>query len=439
MSVAEQVVSNDLKNWRVAAEEPAPENTRTESIFAYYNPQAEVEKLQEILAKGGDRESIIRQMRHYYSENIIHFLNEYAKKTSHSEISFLLQDGRLNYANLVMSDEMEKTAQMTPLGSRERADLTGIKLIEQQISDYVNSTGRTDVLALKFSPAFIGDYSFLFAFRPKVLPDGKIEVRERILRYPEAKGSVNVSRHLYAGLTGNCEFSEPTQFLENPLIYSDIDPELNIDAVSAVLGIEEEKIAEARAFEDTVRTDLSGWIGRYCDKLIEISRFSTGSPDFVEGVAELKIILSAIYNRAQDIAAIPTDQKASNNQVQQSVMKSDIDKQIYLAYMERQAYVIGGGSCPVTGAASNIGSAGYWTVGDIYNSMTIGSLDFFFHNEQVKRCGVCGRSSEDNHYHCPGRDVDRPNWQCNKFYPDETNRPPEKRTKKCNCGFQFSC
>ncbi|MBA3723875.1 MAG: hypothetical protein H0W89_03185 [Candidatus Levybacteria bacterium] len=47
-------------------------------------------------------------------------------------------------------------------------------------------------------------------------------------------------------------------------------------------------------------------------------------------------------------------------------------------------------------------------------------------------CSDCGGDASDNHYHCPEAD-------CAKWYADETNVSADKRTKKCNCGFEFGC
>lgn len=49
---------------------------------------------------------------------------------------------------------------------------------------------------------------------------------------------------------------------------------------------------------------------------------------------------------------------------------------------------------------------------------------------QLGMCEVCRGSNSDNHYHCPN---------CPEKYADETNRPPEARTKQCSCGFKFGC
>lgn len=43
-------------------------------------------------------------------------------------------------------------------------------------------------------------------------------------------------------------------------------------------------------------------------------------------------------------------------------------------------------------------------------------------------CEECGKSSSDNHYHCP---------DCKKQYANETDKV--ERTKECNCGFKFGC
>lgn len=45
-------------------------------------------------------------------------------------------------------------------------------------------------------------------------------------------------------------------------------------------------------------------------------------------------------------------------------------------------------------------------------------------------CEDCGRSSVDNHYHCPS---------CKRDYADESQRKGEDRTKQCNCGLAFGC
>lgn len=44
--------------------------------------------------------------------------------------------------------------------------------------------------------------------------------------------------------------------------------------------------------------------------------------------------------------------------------------------------------------------------------------------------GCSCEENTDNHYHCP---------DCDKKFDDETQKKPEERTKKCNCGFEFGC
>lgn len=45
-------------------------------------------------------------------------------------------------------------------------------------------------------------------------------------------------------------------------------------------------------------------------------------------------------------------------------------------------------------------------------------------------CGECGVPNIDEHYHCP---------DCTRLFANETDLPPEARTKECSCGFKFGC
>ena len=46
------------------------------------------------------------------------------------------------------------------------------------------------------------------------------------------------------------------------------------------------------------------------------------------------------------------------------------------------------------------------------------------------KCGQCGKSAEDHHYHCP---------DCKREYSDERSKSAGQRTQECGCGFKFGC
>lgn len=73
------------------------------------------------------------------------------------------------------------------------------------------------------------------------------------------------------------------------------------------------------------------------------------------------------------------------------------------------------GSCPVTKSNNPFSKFEASTIEDIING---------------EKCNACGRSREDNHYHCP---------DCKKTYSDETSKSAYERTKQCSCGFKFGC
>lgn len=91
------------------------------------------------------------------------------------------------------------------------------------------------------------------------------------------------------------------------------------------------------------------------------------------------------------------------------------------------------GKQPVKTKAGPCGpSSGFSNSSEIFEN-SVGSFGTATFNvrstaELTSACKECGKSSVDNHYHCP---------KCKERYADETHK--SVRTSRCGCGFEFGC
>jgi hypothetical protein len=93
------------------------------------------------------------------------------------------------------------------------------------------------------------------------------------------------------------------------------------------------------------------------------------------------------------------------------------------------------GRRPVQGMDTGCGYSGGATIGGANGPMSV--VEFSV-EAGSGTCKDCGRSSSDNHYHCPTELRDAKGRKgCGRFYNDETNKT--WRTEVCGCGFQFNC
>lgn len=427
--------------WNSADRVPLENSKKAESIFTYYNPAAEVDKVRELRRMGKAEEEVVRAIDHYSRENIIHFLNEYVGKVPYSEISFLLEGKSLTYAGLDMISQMQQTAAINGPESREQADLVGMDAVRSEIHNHISLHGNTDISVVKISPAYVGNYSFAFIFTPELNRDGSLTVRERIIRFPEKKDTVKESRSLYTQLAGDCGYTDAREFLRNPIVQTGSTSHGVDRFIMEHVGVPQDRIDFAQTYETTNRNELKKWIDEYVSILLETSRLPQKSAEYTAGVAKLRQYLTAIYNRSDEIRK---DLKDKRHIEPQRVFYDD-PYLLFMQYASQQAYVTGGGSCPVAGVYGGgaVGSAGYLDPYSLfYSSLPFGwGADRAAHEQQKQMCTTCGKSSADNHYHCCGWDK-REDAPCKERYADETHLPPHKRTPICrneDCKFKFSC
>ena len=107
-------------------------------------------------------------------------------------------------------------------------------------------------------------------------------------------------------------------------------------------------------------------------------------------------------------------------------------------YFMDMSYAPGSNSCG-NGAGFGLGDGfGSSFGGDAYSGeMSYQGMTAQYDEKMGPKCSVCGLSSADNHYHCPG--IKYGGEPCNQWYASEIGVDHDKRTKKCTCGFTFNC
>lgn len=101
-------------------------------------------------------------------------------------------------------------------------------------------------------------------------------------------------------------------------------------------------------------------------------------------------------------------------------------------------YTPGGNSCGNGAGFGGAGDMGTSTsIAMAEGAMNYAGLSGRYDKLMGQKCAVCGLSSADEHYHCPG--IKEGGYSCNKWYASELDKPRDQWTKKCTCGFEFSC
>ena len=142
---------------------------------------------------------------------------------------------------------------------------------------------------------------------------------------------------------------------------------------------------------------------------------------------ELALSLNALLNCSDDLKDELTRGETTNNYrlINKISSMTDLDFGAAVHSMGiREVQAVGGGGCPTNKGINMTGLFGNSNSGIDSNSVAKFGIE-------LGEAGGCKcEDKSDNHYHCPG---------CDKKYDDETNTSPEKRTKKCGCGFEFGC
>ncbi len=419
----------------------------SEPISKYYSPLNEVNFLKELRREHPEIpfNELYPEMMFYYSENIYKFLNEFVGKVPYDELSFLLRDGRMEYARTDIRETMLRAAEMSPFGSRERSDLVGMDKITHAMQDDANTEDNRSAVGVKLSPAYFGDYGFAFIFTNDELPDGTRKVTEKIVRYKEQKGTVDESTQIMQRITLEpVPYITAQEMLEHPIIYRSDNPDADVQDIMKMAHVDPQALAEAERFKAETKKQLQSWVQQYASKVIEYSYLS---PEELikRGDRELMKMLTMIYNRAVDIKSVVSGNGQLAPEIERIFNEVDdksVQEQLLMMfYAQREALVQGGGSCPaIEGEQGTFYTPSQLTQlvqsGIPYERwMPVTSSQEIFGN----LCDQCGKPN-DGHYHCPGKlTIEGDVVVCNKTFADETHKPISEWTKQCTCGYEFPC
>lgn len=320
------------------------------SIFNYYSILNEIAFIKNI------HHLPHKEKEFYVRENVLRFIGEFVGKVPYTQISYL-NDGRtLTFGGLPIHDSYKKAAQLAGRDSREQFETDGFKTIHDFFtSEKYDGRKEENKIAWWISPSKIANYGFVFMFTDDYsLELGKPIVREYILRYSEPLGSVTKSNEVLSSIgVIPTDFHRPEEFLQKPLFkYSHELPE-DVARTLNILGVDAQSIAQSSRFEQLARTKLAPWIDLYTRGIIqtaeELSQHNISATEQKVLLhireTELKTLLTAIYNMAQEIE---TDNIMSQTPLPYQNGDQFIAAAITMYGRNKQAVVTGGGSCPVT-------------------------------------------------------------------------------------------
>jgi len=314
------------------------------SIFKYYSVKNEIDFVSRQLASGIDPKSIKK-----YLDNSVHrCLSEFVGKVEIDKIEYEMKDGKIYFDGVSqpVSQNYKKRGEEKGKQSREFAEAVGFEKIEEKFArDEAN-------IAFWISPPSIGkegfgDYGFLFV----LVKDAKGHIDEYILRYQGENASLEKSWKKYRELIAFfpvIKFDEKpiddpsvNEFLKDPLFAKTENPEKFLKD----LGYK--NLSEYRDFHQKLDREIlfRDWLDEYIELIFQATQ-ETGisfKEDFIDQGEKL---FTAIYNLAKDI-----NKDQFINRVNQISKLPDLNYQMAILmrqnYLQQEAVVIGGGSCPV--------------------------------------------------------------------------------------------
>lgn len=354
----------------------SPELSR-QPIETYYSIENELEFIKNKGEFEGEEEKAF-----YLRENVRRFLQEFVGHIAYTEIRYLIRNGRLYYPGIgrPVGDAYQETAYLQGAGSREWSEHVGFTAVESAIvsggacSSLLISPPSSDQLDGGMQRVF-GDYGFVFAFSK----NGDV-VSDYVVRYPESRLTIENSNRIYHNAVSMSKYhSDERFFLENPIV---LKTGADVREQCRRLGLlTDADIARSAQF-DTVLHELAPLIDEYVLLLTgmqDVDRFQ--SPYFAVMLTHAKTMLKAIYNRAE---ALKKEYEFSGTIAVQYANLMDYEKQALIQqYGKRDAFVVGGGSCPSVSATAS---------SDIL-LLTSGRATFQEAQEMAKRgfdCPECG-------------------------------------------------
>ena len=294
---------------------------KMESIFKYYSIPNEINFVRNLDGQRINPDDT----RYYVTENVYHFLGEFAGKIPYASVSFTQGERDLEYAGIELSSSYENTALLGGKGSREEDEWIGYQKITKAFME-----GQPSVVWI--SPPKIADYGFVFYFERN--PDDPTKIKEYILKYDEPMGSTEKSTDILHAIDPEKNFETDTDFLQNPVSIAPSD----LSTVLSAVGTSNEDIVKSFEFEEQAREKLAPWIEKYVDAVFN-GRFD-----------DAKLSLTAIYNYAGDIRSVVDELPGYFEQpemTKKQSFRSLPNKEHLFAYYAKKEAQTSGGSCPV--------------------------------------------------------------------------------------------
>jgi len=345
-----------MKELTVSHQTPSPTELslakKEQTIFDYFDPQAEIEFLSRI----EDKEA--RSL--YGRESLLKTLAEFAGEIPFDQIDFYFDGQNLHHPQV--GKLVDNFSENDP---RERADLSGLRKIEADLRSGAN-------ISFWVSPptpgdARYGNYSFLWVMVRDPQHPGL--VREHIFRYDEqGKGTNNFnnfarSSHVFTGiLTQMARFPEvgadpagminihnEKDFLRTPLSFRVDDPEKILDPlIFSLFGRKMAELGEERkVFYEKILSDplIKLWSNQYLNYVDWLADSENkGSPPTV--YQPVYDYIQVIFNRARAIVRGEVG-AYEDNDCQSLPVAAAFDE-----YMEIVPGV-DGGSCPTSSPSSS--------------------------------------------------------------------------------------
>lgn len=274
---------------------------------------------------------------------------------------------------------------------REAAEIEGFEKIEQMLKD-----GK-DVLSIspRGEAGSTYQHNFYDIFRWR---DGKIEVK----RYSSALEIFNYQEKL------GVEHKDAADFLANPI---DISTKFeSSDQVHEYLHVDHEFVS-TEVFNNVI--------------LPPTRPFRLG-------------YLEAMYDGRTEEAMLHLNAAINMSDETLELYENRQEGELYVA---NEAYSLAAlnrlGNQEVRKVSTGCGASGGYDVSQ-KSSEKMNPWRVSEFGKSDAECGSCGRSTEDDHYHCPG---------CGGSYESERNKSAGSRTKVCGkqsgdgypCGFKFGC
>jgi hypothetical protein len=279
-----------------------------------------------------------------------------------------------------------------------------------------------------------GNYLMIYFFEK----DGD-KIHNHIVRVDE-QSDYSSSKSLYAkakALTGQAndlpenDHLNQNWFLMKPIL---MNQKHNINEFLQKVGISQEQLMKGLKYETVMNGDpiLLEMKSMYLTKLHELKqgRYDKAGQDQ---------LLNAMFNRTLELKTIADQHDIEHIKAEYKraaalmpTIQADVRTNIaaWISRYDRQAMVEGGASCPTSTKSETVQKAFEMQFG---NHALLNSLFGAPSLEKASESCWCGRAS-DGHYHCP-------NEKCKKTYENESDRPKDKRTTRCDCGceFKFNC